>query len=457
MEKQPDSGQKYLSKTHFFAGSIERFTQITKWHIRYLLSHNNASLKKIIESLDNEAGLPAEVLLARDEFTEIGLKEETKLFKDFRAGKNSDHKELLKKRNEAITKLIKAHKPVFEKIALKLDPTGSHTDDLVQIGLINFIESLDSENYEKKSRLIKFVLRIAYYQMERYLYQNRQILSISIPRSQKLSKLEYIIRKSDENITLDELINTICKELETTEKKALDLLNLYYNRDYETQLDSLQDPADLQDTGIERTDLQNRLNEVLKRLTPKMESVVRLRTGYLPDSYTPTGLKPNSESLGKQYDDELTLLEIGKIFGVTKSRTGQIMKKSILKLQKPENTKDLEEFVPWEKVKKETKKPQPEEIKFKSEAENVEFLRINDNGIIILKIDGKEIEAITRKQYEKHFKISTHEFTTCLQKTNIRPIDGIKITFVKRGKASYLYRKDELDKAVANTIFKKLA
>ena len=75
-----------------------------------------------------------------------------------------------------------------------------------------------------------------------------------------------------------------------------------------------------------RDDLCNQLHTVLGSLTPREESVLRMRFG-----------------IGTQRD--LTLEEVGKNFSVTRERIRQIEAKAIKKLKHPNRKKHLESFV----------------------------------------------------------------------------------------------------------------
>jgi len=470
MEKKLDAEKKFLSKPHLFTGCIERFTQMTKRHVAFLLHKSNKGLKDTIEKLEYEyKGLPAEILLSADDFPELRLKDETQLVNDLRNGIDSDDKILIEKRKKAIIKLIETHKPIFEKIAEKLDPTGFCTDDLVQEGLISFTRSLDCKNYrdEKQSRVINYTLRLAFYKMEKYLYMKSHPLSVKDSPAEKLIMLQFILsEKTNENTTLDDLIEIVSHELEIDEDKALDLI-IFYNNDYgNIKLKNLEGPANTPNLEIEKAELKKRIDEVLKRLPQRTETVVRLRTGYYPDDYIPSGLQKNSQYIEKRLNDEHTYDEIGRIFGITRERVRQIYIKGLNNLRRPRMSKHIEGYTTMKPMKKpdNTIKPSTETTSvkreyrtiiitaekagFKSESANIEFLNARKH-YVVLNIDGSRVVAVTMFQYANFARISMGGLFYYLKKANIQPINGVSIRLGKSGKSSSLFLREEIDRAIA--------
>jgi len=450
----------YVCKPHFILAIIERFTHITRRHIAFILLKTNLELRELIEYLDDKDE-PLEKLVANDEFPELTYKEEIQLMDDFRAGKDSKDKKLKRKRDEALKRLIDTHMPIFIKIAELLNSTGEYVDDLVQEALIRFAKSLDQKDYKRKSRVIIYTLRMVYYAMERYLYQNKQPIHFTANGAEMLEKLQRIHESSKEDLTSADLLELIYKdlELEGTKLGALEWLLLHDHHDDETKPDSLPNAGNPLDFEIERAQLCKRLDEVLGRLIPNQEAVIRLRTGYFPDCYVPDGLASSAKHTDKRLNDKLTFEEIAKMLGFTRARMQQIERKALEKLQKPYMRNDLREFWPERKTKEQEKvkvwlKPakskktkrkikRTKKCEVKSRLKKIKFVRLIEECIVVLNINGKEVEAVSLNRYAAYLGLNPGMLPYYLKKANLKPIKGV--TFAYYTKACALYIKKEVD------------
>lgn len=444
--EQSDRDTNFISHPHFIAGCINRFKQITKQHIGFILGISNRGLRNTIEYLDDEE-LPVEHLLAPDNYPELSYREEKQLMTEYWTGKDTEDKELLRKRERALIKLIEGHKPIFERIALKLDPTGRYTDDLVQEGLWYFTKSLDKKEEGRRSRVIRFTLKMAFYRMERYLYMNKQSLYLSHHSAENLIKLKKILDEFEDNLPFDNLIELICEKFGVNEKEALEYLFLYDQVDTEIEPDSLSGATESQFLSIERAHLRKKLNSVLNKLSPMQEAVIRLRIGYFPAEAVAAA----------KHSDKHTLREIGEIYGLSRERPRQIESKALEKLRRFYIHRGLEEFWPMredekKKNKKECKKAEVEPVKpitkhgFKSDVYYTKFLRIEEGNVIILKMHRKEVQAVTISGYAPSLGLSYVQLKYRVKKAKIKPIKGVKISFWS--KFMPLFLKDEIDKLI---------
>ena len=160
--------------------------------------------------------------------------------------------------------------------------------------------------------------------------------------------MDYIVRIGriesqfeDKSLSQKEMITAIANEMELTEERIEELLMIRKNflstgslntpigDDLDTELEELL-PAPEINTPEElamNAEMHNVLESVLKTLTPREATVLRMRYGL--DDNPPQ-----------------TLEEVGKALKVTRERVRQIESKAIRKLRHPSRSKKLKDF--WE-------------------------------------------------------------------------------------------------------------
>ena len=262
-----------------------------------------------------------------EEYPMLSAKEEVELAKA-----------IIDSSEEAKEKFINANYRLVVSIAKRYRKESVDMLDLIQAGNIGLIKAVEKYDYKKGFKFSTYATWWIKQSITRYIDDCENTIRIPVHLHQRIN---FVKRKKQElaNVlqrepSMEELAE-VC-ELEVD--KVLDILKRDKNivsldtpikEDEDSSLvEFIPSDAHFGDVVIhevEQNNLREKIDEVLTDLSDQEQQVLRMRFGL--DDDTPK-----------------TLEEIGKVFGVTRERIGQIEAKAIRKLRHPSRLKLLKNF-----------------------------------------------------------------------------------------------------------------
>jgi RNA polymerase primary sigma factor len=278
------------------------------------LERNIRAAHKLIKKMENEMGLPLNVI------------------------KKYYHQLLLslEKDKKAKDDLAKANLRLVVNIAKKYINKGLHFLDLIQegnIGLMKAVEKFEFERGYKFSTYATWWIRQA---ITRAIADQSRTIRVPVHMVETLNKINKIKRTFVQEHGREPTHAELAKELNIDEKKIKNIIKISKEPiSLETPVGDSEDafikdfienendfsPADT----VASNDLKERVREILKTLTPREEKVLKMRFGI-------------------DVASEHTLEEVGKDFSVTRERIRQIEVKALRKLRHPSRSKRLQSF-----------------------------------------------------------------------------------------------------------------
>ncbi|MGB8467918.1 MAG: RNA polymerase sigma factor RpoD [Candidatus Babeliales bacterium] len=278
------------------------------------LERNIRTAHKLIKKVEQEMGLPHEVIYKHYHKLQIGL------LKDKRAKDD----------------LAKANLRLVVNIAKKYINKGLHFLDLIQegnIGLMKAVEKFEFERGYKFSTYATWWIRQA---ITRAIADQSRTIRVPVHMVETLNKINKIKRIFIQEHGREPSHTELSKELNIDEKKIKNIIKISKEPiSLETPVGDSEDafikdfienendfsPAET----VASNDLKERVREVLKTLTPREEKVLKMRFGI-------------------DVASEHTLEEVGKDFSVTRERIRQIEVKALRKLRHSSRSKKLQSF-----------------------------------------------------------------------------------------------------------------
>ncbi len=253
---------------------------------------------------------------------------------------------------EAAECLFLHNQRLVHSVAKKYPQTGMGYEDIVQhgmTGLIRAVELFDPEQGNKFSTYAMWWIRQA---ITRGIANEARLIRLPVHMVEKLNKVWAMrarLMVGGEPPTLHQL----ARACELDEKQVLDCLRL--------------GPPDLPSLDMQIGDGETTLADVLDKPDPEQDLehqveylLLQEQLGAVLDTLSEREAGVISMRFGLETGEQMTLDEIGKVYGVTRERIRQIESKTIQKLQHRSRSQVLEPYF-YGGGKRPRPKPKPAE------------------------------------------------------------------------------------------------
>ncbi|MCS7063114.1 MAG: RNA polymerase sigma factor RpoD/SigA [Methylacidiphilales bacterium] len=238
-------------------------------------------------------------------------------------------KRIKKGDQEARNRMIQANLRLVVKIAHEYSRYGMPLVDLVSEGNLGLMKAVDRFDPDKGGKLSTYAAWWIRQSIKRALANQGKTIRLPVHLVDKIARMRRVAMQLAEELDREPTDEELAEELFTTPQKIAKLrmatmrpssldAALTQESDSATLGDILADES-VKDPSYDLVmdNLKDRLAEILPKLDPREQKILKLRFG-----------------LGTQDGKEMTLEEIGKKFNVTRERIRQLQKIALEKLRK---------------------------------------------------------------------------------------------------------------------------
>ena len=235
-------------------------------------------------------------------------------------------------------KLIKSNLRFVVSIAKKFENRGLQLLDLVQEGNIGLMTAIDKFDYKRGIKFCSYAHWWIQQTIMKALMGQAKTIRIPVHIVEKIRKLKWAFRTLAQELkrkpTMREMAQKVrlpedfVRRILNVQKEPISLDKTTEDEDNESTLMDFVEDIDSPSPEKEMTnkELQKRLKEVLKSLSPREERILRMRFGI-------------------DFNVNHTLEEIGEDFALSRERIRQIEEEAINKLRKSKGIKKLKTFL----------------------------------------------------------------------------------------------------------------
>lgn len=234
-------------------------------------------------------------------------------------------------------RLIKRQAGRYKKV---IEGTCLNTDDLIQVGYIGLIKALERYDLSRNTSFSTYAIYWIKQRMTREISNRLSSVRIPVYMGEEFLRVRKAESRISEDTEYDEKVRLVCEELGITPEKyeeikgyeslfggRLTSLNIEIGEEESVPLMEIISSDESNDTvfdNVSNSFLKEGIARALESLSEREANILSLRFGI---------------NDGK----EMTLEEIGKIYGLTRERIRQIEAKALSKLRNNKAVKHLKE------------------------------------------------------------------------------------------------------------------
>jgi RNA polymerase primary sigma factor len=276
-----------------------------------------------------------EIELARK--MEIGQKAQTKIASNPNHPGVPEWSRLVEEGMEARDHLIKANTRLVVSIAKKYVSRGVHFLDLIQEGNLGLMKAVEKFDFRRGFRFSTYATWWIRQTITRAIADQGRTIRVPVHMSDRIRKLYRVARQLEQDLGRKPDLREIAEEMQEDPRKIEWMLKVSWQpmsleqpvgEDEDSELgnfienDSLPTPAEMTTQNL----LNEKIEEMLRTLTPREARILRLRFGL---------------HNGKSY----TLEEVGETFGLTRERIRQIEGQALRRLRHPRRSRQLRDYL----------------------------------------------------------------------------------------------------------------
>jgi len=229
--------------------------------------------------------------------------------------------------SEAVEYLIRNNLKLVVPIAKKYRYHSKNMAflDLIQEGNIGLMKAAEKFKY-RKGRFSTYATRLIRQSILKALSDKSSEIRTPVHAYENIRKVEKSMEELRGKLGMEPSIKEISKKTEFTEEKIKEIFLHMNTRNPsslqgtpsggETELGDLiaDEKSENAESETVKLDMNEKINQILKKLSPREEKIIKMRFGI-------------------DQDQDYTLEEISKVYGLTKERIRQIEAKAISKLK----------------------------------------------------------------------------------------------------------------------------
>lgn len=228
---------------------------------------------------------------------------------------------------DANERLIREHLPYARRFAARNTEDDDDPEDVFQIAFMGLQQSTRRFDPERGYRFLIYATYWMRQAISRWRADEGALIRVPVHRHENLSKLDHTLDRLDvwSNGTVSD--NDLAVELEWTDEEVRQLRKVPRVAEYPENLDDWDDLLPKQDgmDTFDQAETERVIAGALSELQEREADILRKRFG-----------------LGE--DTDMTLEEIGQLYGVTRERIRQIEAKGLRKLRHPLRIRPLEDI-----------------------------------------------------------------------------------------------------------------